>query len=33
VKRYAMDMFGIYLPDANEQIGMLWFYNVGYLPL
>jgi hypothetical protein len=23
VKRYAMDMFGIYLPDANEQIGML----------
>lgn len=23
VKRYAMDMFGIYLRDANEQIGML----------
>lgn len=23
VKRYAMDMFGIYLPDANSQIQLL----------
>ena len=23
VKRYAMDMFGIYLPDVNEQLDLL----------
>lgn len=23
VKRYAMDMFGIYLPDVNEQLNLL----------